>query len=410
MIVKNRDGEREQPSVMTRVAENTAAYFEAHSPRMKNNAVPEDDIDEPECEGVFMDAADMLVDSFKYLVGDAQDVDDGSEGDVDEPKVAPAGVDGVVKTFDLEDFRCGSFQRVVKDAEDGDEEDDVDELENEEDAAACFAELASADEKMKAWKKKHAREEKASKSDDSNSDDPQKRLAALTERANEGDAEAIAGLRQMLDDRPEIWQKVGDLGTHAEVTLIQLIAQGDQLVIQSMRRHARQLRENLTTDPTNQLERLTVGRVVACWLHVQHADRLCANADAGDSPSTVWARRQEIAEKRYMTAIKSLKLVQKMMPRPTNDKPSSASKEAAEAEAADDKKPPLAPATENCRESSNGQHADHSQNGRHTGSPAQRPPPAKVVPKANGKSLNRMAAAMNGTAPPAPATDVCPAQ
>ena len=42
--------------------------------------------------------------------------------------------------------------------------------------------------------------------------------------ANDGNSEALAQLRTLLDERPEIWRQVGDLGKHAELTMIRLIA------------------------------------------------------------------------------------------------------------------------------------------------------------------------------------------
>ena len=37
-------------------------------------------------------------------------------------------------------------------------------------------------------------------------------LKALAGRANAGDRQALAGLRCMMDEHPEIWQHIGDLG------------------------------------------------------------------------------------------------------------------------------------------------------------------------------------------------------
>ena len=60
------------------------------------------------------------------------------------------------------------------------------------------------------------------------------------------------------------------------------------------------------------LERITVQRVVATWLHAQYIDRACMSADAAGGIASFWSKRQVMAEKRYVLALKALELVHKM--------------------------------------------------------------------------------------------------
>ena len=53
-------------------------------------------------------------------------------------------------------------------------------------------------------------------------------------------------------------------------------------MLESVRRFAQRLRTNLLTDYSGQLERMTVQRVVACWLHLQYADTCRAAVHSED--------------------------------------------------------------------------------------------------------------------------------
>ena len=49
-------------------------------------------------------------------------------------------------------------------------------------------------------------------------------LQGLVDAANRGDAASLKRLRQVLDERPEIWRRAGDLASHVEQTWIRLAA------------------------------------------------------------------------------------------------------------------------------------------------------------------------------------------
>jgi len=98
--------------------------------------------------------------------------------------------------------------------------------------------------------------------------------------------------------------------------LIQIIADGNALVEQSMRREVDRLKAELAEGETpSPLERLTIQRIIACWLHSQYVDRATLAADAAGLKASSWGKRQEAAEKRFQSAIKSLDLVRRLKPR-----------------------------------------------------------------------------------------------
>jgi hypothetical protein len=147
--------------------------------------------------------------------------------------------------------------------------------------------------------------------------DPIERLQVLVTAAKYGDDNAIIQIRKCLDKHPEIWQRVGDLAAHAESLLIEIIADGNAMVVESMEREVRRLKTELSEGEPGPLERLTIQRIVACWLNCQYVDRATLAADAAGSRATAWGKRQEAAERRYQLAIKSLDMVRRLRPRAT---------------------------------------------------------------------------------------------
>src|SRR5262249_10839134 len=76
------------------------------------------------------------------------------------------------------------------------------------------------------------------------------------------------------------------------------------------------LRAELAPAESNPLERHLLERVVACWLHVHYADALYAQLDGDEAPlaERVEAeRRQSSAQQRYLSAIKTLATVRKLL-------------------------------------------------------------------------------------------------
>lgn len=146
--------------------------------------------------------------------------------------------------------------------------------------------------------------------------DPIAKLRELVTRAKYGDTEALESIRQELDNNPGLWQAVGDLSALAEELLISIIADGNALVAQSMHREIKRLKIELAEGiaPTP-LERLAIQRIVACWLHCQHVDRATLIADATGSKIAVWGKRQEAAERRFQSAIRSFDLARRLAPK-----------------------------------------------------------------------------------------------
>ena len=140
-------------------------------------------------------------------------------------------------------------------------------------------------------------------------------LGQLTKAANDGDDQALAELRLTLDAHPDIWQRVGDLASHAEAALRASIAGGDKLLSESLARETNQMRVDLAGPTPCRLERMAVDRVIACWLQLQYADKLVATGIATTiAQEKHLIRWQDQTNRRYAAALRSLLLVQRVLP------------------------------------------------------------------------------------------------
>jgi hypothetical protein len=137
------------------------------------------------------------------------------------------------------------------------------------------------------------------------------RLQELSQWVKAGDDSAMAEIRGILDGNDALWRQLGDVETTTEAMLIEF-AEGTAASKESVRRNVAAMKQSLLGEQPTPLERMAVGRVVACWLFAHFVDRwagwsLKAGGRAGDL-----AKILEAAEKRYGTALKSLKLVQRI--------------------------------------------------------------------------------------------------
>jgi hypothetical protein len=104
----------------------------------------------------------------------------------------------------------------------------------------------------------------------------------LVRRANEGNAASLDGLREILDKNPEIWRTVGDVNALAERSWTDLLANGNKLAEESIRRRLAALKGELAGDHAAPLESLLIDVVGVCWLATNQAE-IAAAGPAGGS-------------------------------------------------------------------------------------------------------------------------------
>ena len=94
-----------------------------------------------------------------------------------------------------------------------------------------------------------------------------------------------------------------------EVQLIE-VTDGSAASKESVRRSVAAMKQSLLGEKPTPLERMAVGRVVAYWLFAHFIDRWCSWSVKQGGRAGDLAKLLEASEKRYGTALKSLKLVQ----------------------------------------------------------------------------------------------------
>jgi hypothetical protein len=133
------------------------------------------------------------------------------------------------------------------------------------------------------------------------------------EKANLGDHQALARLREFLDANPSFWRRLGDLAGHAEAAWLELISRGETHVRESIRRESGRLREELLGNTATPVERLMVDQIVVLQLEVQYLQIRAADVSGGTTGQvSLVLKRLESAQRRYLAAIKTLTLVRKL--------------------------------------------------------------------------------------------------
>lgn len=141
-------------------------------------------------------------------------------------------------------------------------------------------------------------------------------LRELVTRAKSGDRVVLPQLREYLDEHPEIWTEVGDLALHAQESWLALMAGEDLVLGECVRRKMDELRGELGIEAASKVEKLLIERVVACWLQVHYADAAYPQAKGPASTPSVrreMMQRQESAQRRYLSSLKQLAIVRKLL-------------------------------------------------------------------------------------------------
>ena len=142
-----------------------------------------------------------------------------------------------------------------------------------------------------------------------------KTVTDLIHRGNDGDEAALSRIREILSgpDAALLFRTCGDMGRHAETSLIRAIV-GDRRVYQeSIEAKLEALKKDLAGPNPTPTERLLVDRIAACWLQLADADLIAAQTK---NPTFVQGdynqRRQDRAHRRFLSAVKMLATVRRL--------------------------------------------------------------------------------------------------
>ena len=141
------------------------------------------------------------------------------------------------------------------------------------------------------------------------------RLNALLPAANAGDVTALRQLRSVLETSPHLWAEVGNLGRQAELALVRVAAGDNPVAKEAIVRKLDTLRREVAGPRPSTLERLLADRVAIGWLALTLAEGTYYQAlERGIAPAdeTVYLKRVDRAQRRYLAAIKTLAQVRRM--------------------------------------------------------------------------------------------------
>jgi len=138
----------------------------------------------------------------------------------------------------------------------------------------------------------------------------------LVRRANSGNKVCLAGLRKLLDEKPEIWRTVGNLSTLAEKYWTDLLSNGNKLAEESIPRRLKEMKAELAGPDPTPLEKMLIDMIGATWLAAQHGE-ISAASPPGASlrQANFWLKRAESAQRRLLNTVKMLTMVRALVPR-----------------------------------------------------------------------------------------------
>jgi hypothetical protein len=147
-------------------------------------------------------------------------------------------------------------------------------------------------------------------------------LDPLVDRANGGDPQALQQLREILDDNPDLWKAAGDLGAIAMERMLVLVAEGNALTTESIRRWLQQMRIDLGGTKATGVEALLVEQVLLSWLQSRRLALLSAASKPGSVQQAACnVRKLDSADRRYHTALRALDNHRKLFPESAGTSP-----------------------------------------------------------------------------------------
>jgi hypothetical protein len=140
-------------------------------------------------------------------------------------------------------------------------------------------------------------------------------LNILIRKANQGPPEAIRELQQFLDERPQIWNKIGDVAKISESAWITLIANGDCMLKESLKKKLAVLKDEILDGSTHIFDQMLAEVIQSTWLELHYLLRVDADAtNRTAGQSTLMMKRLESAQRRHTSAIKQYCQIKKLLP------------------------------------------------------------------------------------------------
>lgn len=144
-----------------------------------------------------------------------------------------------------------------------------------------------------------------------------KQLERLNDRANAGEAGALAELEEFLKGHPEVLAVAGDLARHAEKVWIDIVVGTDSFTRVAVTSQVEHLKAELAGPDPSPLERLLADHVVMAHLAERQAELSAAQTDGSIQQASFRLKKAESAQRRFLAATKSLATLRALQPRVT---------------------------------------------------------------------------------------------
>ena len=142
-------------------------------------------------------------------------------------------------------------------------------------------------------------------------------MAKQIRQAEQGDKDALARMQIVFEVVPRFCDELGDLARRAEDFLVKVYTK-NPLVQEALRFKLNALRREILGPDPSPLEDLLAQRIAACWLHLHYLETIYAVNVENNGLSGRWSesmqRSMDRAQRRYLSAIKSLVQVNSLDP------------------------------------------------------------------------------------------------
>jgi hypothetical protein len=147
--------------------------------------------------------------------------------------------------------------------------------------------------------------------------DDDKRLQAMwaiLQRAHQGDQTVSKDLLVLLEEQPLVWNHYGAIAEIIERLWINWMARRDLVIVESMRKQLRVMRESLAPTEADPLVRLQGSQVVMTWLRVKVAEmELSQSRDQPLRVRQMSMRQLEGAEHQFHSACRQLATTRRLL-------------------------------------------------------------------------------------------------
>ena len=129
---------------------------------------------------------------------------------------------------------------------------------------------------------------------------------ALVKRAEQGNEEAAAQIRDLMEHDIDTWRPFGDLSHHVKELFLDQMTGDNVVARESIRLHVDRFKQEFSAESSSPIRALLVDQVILCWLDFHYQGIMALRG--GNSKTTVdrLERRKEAALKHYQSALQDL--------------------------------------------------------------------------------------------------------